>query len=88
MLGQDDSTIATFSYLANKKVIFSNWVALFEVELGDCIVLGFVFLTRTGQLVGVRFVDLGFLLLTVCASFKFRFRLGRASLYKLTLVAC
>jgi hypothetical protein len=88
MFGQDNSTITSFAYLANKKVIISNRITLFEIELSDCVVLGLVFLALTWQLVGVRLVDLRFLLLTICASFKFRFRLGRASLLRLTLVAC
>jgi hypothetical protein len=58
MFGQDNSTITSFTYLANKKVIISNRITLFEVELSDGVVLRLVFLALTRQLVGIRLVDL------------------------------
>ena len=88
MFSQYDCSITTLANLTYKKVIISDRVALFEVELSDCVVLGLVLLALTRQLIGVCLVDLRFLLLTICASFKFLLRLGRASLLQLTLVAC
>jgi hypothetical protein len=44
MFGQNNSTITSFTNLANKKVIISDRVTLFKVELRDCVVLRLVLL--------------------------------------------
>ena len=58
MFSQHYCPITTLPNLAYKKVIISHWVALFEVVLSDCVVLGFVLLALTRQLIGVCLVDL------------------------------
>ena len=65
MFSQYYGPITTLAYFTNKEVIISDWITLFEVELRDCIVLRFVLLALTWQLIWVCFVDLRFLLLTV-----------------------